>query len=328
MQSAHTPIISIVMPTYNMPNAILGKAVNSILDQTIQDFEFIIVDDGSTKETREYLEGLTDPRIQVIRNEHNLGITKSLNIGFRKAQGTYIARMDSDDFSLPDRFEKQLAYMEAHPDIVVCGSKATHGKNDMKARGKESQDMETYRIKLLFSNPGPSHPTAFFRREELLRRNIEYDENLKYSQDYGMWMVISQFGKIGILPDILVYRQENEGRISFVHKEEQIQCDKMTQRVLLSRLVEDVTDKELDLHYRCMSGRYKDVKLTKELRKWCRKLVDANNHKSIYDRKKFKKIIYKYKRRILLQSIAPEMLPLIKKVKQRLTTPGFTQNAR
>ena len=115
--------ISVVMPVYNTAVPFLKDAVDSIVNQTCQDFEFLIIDDGSTGECAEYLAHLRDPRIRIIRNPKNIGITKSLNIGFREAKGKYIARMDSDDISFPARFERQYAFMEAHPDTIVCGTK-------------------------------------------------------------------------------------------------------------------------------------------------------------------------------------------------------------
>ena len=114
--------ISVIMPTYNTELSILKEAVESILTQTVPDFEFIIIDDGSANGSDEYLNSLRDERIRIIRNPQNIGITKSLNIGLKEATGKYIARMDADDISMPTRFEKQYAYMESHPDVVMCGS--------------------------------------------------------------------------------------------------------------------------------------------------------------------------------------------------------------
>ena len=115
--------ISVVMATYNTPTPFLKTAVESVLNQTFTAFEFIIVDDASTNESVDYLKGLTDERVRIVRNSSNLGITKSLNIGLREARGKYIARMDADDISLPQRFEKQYLFMEANPDAIICGSK-------------------------------------------------------------------------------------------------------------------------------------------------------------------------------------------------------------
>ena len=105
------PLISVVLPTYNTSVSFLREAVDSILAQTFQDFELIVIDDGSTNEAPAYLDSLTDPRIRLIRNERNLGITKSLNRGFRASRGKYIARMDGDDVSVPDRLEKQFLFI-------------------------------------------------------------------------------------------------------------------------------------------------------------------------------------------------------------------------
>lgn len=216
--------ISVVMPTYNTDVPILREAVDSILAQTFRDFEFLIIDDCSTNESVEYLNTLTDPRIRIIRNETNMGITKSLNIGFREAKGKYIARMDSDDISFPQRFEKQLAFMESHPDVIVCGAYPILFSDELSA-GKqwevktEIKDMDSYRVKMLFRNPGPAHPTAFFNREMLARHHISYDEELVYAQDYGMWRTVSRYGRVYNLPEALLFRRMSENQISKAHRE-------------------------------------------------------------------------------------------------------------
>ena len=118
----HPVKVSVVMPTYNTAVPVLKAAVDSILNQSFRDFEFIIVDDHSTDGSEAYLSSLSDPRIRLLRNMEQLGVTKSLNVGLRAAKGRYIARMDSDDISLPERFEKQVAFMESHPDAIACGT--------------------------------------------------------------------------------------------------------------------------------------------------------------------------------------------------------------
>ena len=288
----NVPLLSVVMPTYNASVPILKEAVDSIMNQSFRNFEYLIIDDGSSDETPDYLDSLTDPRIRIIRNKRNIGITKSLNIGFREARGKYIARMDSDDISMPDRFEKQVDFMEKHPDVVVCGSEASFYKGDTHSYKRTAHDMERYRIRMLFTNPGPIHSTAFFRREVMLQHHIIYDENLKYAQDYGMWMTISKYGRIYILPEkLLLYRQHRK-QISKEHREEQIHFDKMTQKALLCRLVESVSKQELDLHYHYSTGYYQDVRMTDEVEEWYMRLIKANDTKGIYDRKKFRIYVY------------------------------------
>ena len=147
----------------SVTSLMVREAVESILHQTYGDFEFIIIDDGSTNNSVDYLNSLKDKRIRLIRNPENVGITKSLNIGLRAAQGRYIARMDGDDVALPNRFQKQVAFMDRHPDVIVCGSACKNiGADSRLIRvNKTNIDMETYRISALFRNPGPMHPTAF-----------------------------------------------------------------------------------------------------------------------------------------------------------------------
>lgn len=116
------PMVSVLMSVYGEPLEWLREAVGSILQQTYTDFEFIIVNDNPEREEldgflRESATG--DRRIHIIRNPENIGLTKSLNIGLRECRGRYVARMDADDVSHSTRFEKQVAYMDAHPDVVV-----------------------------------------------------------------------------------------------------------------------------------------------------------------------------------------------------------------
>ena len=283
--------ISVVMPTYNTSVPILKEAVESILNQNYQDFEFLIIDDGSVGETEKYLNSLTDSRVRIIRNNYNIGITKSLNIGFQEAKGKYIARMDSDDISMPDRFEKQLEFMETHLDVIMCGTNVTFEKGNVSLY-KPLNDMEMYRIRLLFTNPGPFHSTAFFRHEELLRQNIKDDEQLTYAQDYDMWVQISQNGTIYTLPETLLYYRRHQNQISKAHWKEQCRCAKIIQKKLLSKLVENVTERELDIHFRFSTRYYHDVIMTDEVKGWYLKLIKANNRKGIYNKSKFNRYIY------------------------------------
>ena len=284
--------ISVVMPTYNTPVEFLEEAVNSILTQTFRDFEFIIIDDCSTNDSRFYLESLQDERIRLIRNPENLGITKSLNIGFKAATGKYIARMDSDDISLPAHFEKQFAFMERNPDVILCGTNIKNfgvysGETDFKVT-----DMDYYRIFTLFINPGPSHPTAFFNREMLLRYHISYDERLKYAQDYGLWVEISRCGRVSILEEVLLLYRTHTVRISDLHREEQVFYHKLTQKKLLEELLGSVSPDELDLHYKYAPDYDMDAPIDDDMEKWFHRLIEANDREGIDYKKKLRYVVY------------------------------------
>ena len=310
--------ISVVMPTYNTAVPFLKEAVESILNQTIQDFEFIIIDDGSTNESVEYLKSLTDPRIRIIRNETNIGITKSLNIGFHEAKGKYIARMDSDDISLPDRFEKQLEFMSKNQDVIVCGSRVVHFTDKppliKPLLGRDIEDMESYRVKMLFVNPGPSHPTALFAHDKLIQHHIIYDEELYFSQSYGMWMTASRYGRICILPEVLLLHRIHENEISIAFRERQIHFDQMTQiKQLKHLLAREISQKEAGAHYYYSTGYYKEATITSEIAKWYDTLIEANRKRKIYNQMKLKKYIIRIKKRLIEQTFTKDT-PVYKKV--------------
>lgn len=300
------------MPVYNTTVPFLREAVQSILDQSYQDFEFLIVDDGSTGETRQYLEQLHDPRIRLIRNEKNLGVTKALNIGLRAAQGQYIARMDADDVSYPERLETQLAFMRSNPDVVVCGTRVVTDSSKTTLLDTCLESREQYRVRLLFSNPGPAHPTAFIDGEVLRTHGIEYDESLVYAQDYRLWSTLISYGRICILPQVLLFRRRADDCITVKHGAKQIRCDKITQKRLLSQLLGEVTDEEVDFHYFHSSGRFPEATMTPGTARWYRRLLAANRKRGIYDQRILKTYIRATERALLVHTIGIK-LPILKK---------------
>ncbi len=300
--------VSVIMPTYNTEVSMLRYAVNSILCQTLRDFEFIIIDDGSTNVSVAYLQSLRDKRVRLIRNPINMGITKSLNIGFQAAQGKYIARMDSDDISLPTRLEKQYAFMEKHPTMIMCGTNVEFfGAFSGKSK-KKINDMERYRISALFVKPAPSHPTAFFNRKLLLRYHLAYDETIVYAQDYHLWVEISRHGQIGLLKEALLLQRMHNNQISSAHRKEQIKGDQITQGELLRELLGTVTQREMDAHYHYSTGYYTGTKINDEILQWYHRLIEANDLRNVYDRKKFKYYVYNtIIKRIVYHSFEPSM---------------------
>ena len=313
------PTISVLMPVYNTAVPFLREAVESILNQTFQDFEFLIVDDGSTGETHQYLEQMSDPRIRVIHNEKNIGITKSLNIGLRAAQGRYIARMDGDDKSYPDRFEKQLAFMKNNPDVIVCGSRVLTDTNKTTSLDVCSESREQYRVRMLFSNPGPAHSTTFIDREVLRAHAIEYDERLVYAQDYGLWSSLIPYGRICILPEVLLFRRRTKDCITVKHRAEQIQCDKIVQKRLLSQLLGDVTDEEVDFHYFHSTGYFPDALFTPRVLRWYKRLLTANRKRGLYDQRLLRAYICSKEKPLLVHAISM-IVPILKKVKDYFVT--------
>jgi glycosyltransferase involved in cell wall biosynthesis len=187
----------------------LGEAIDSTLAQTFTDFEFIIVDDGSTDNTTQIIQGYNDERIRMILNDENIGLTRSLNKGLELARGEYIARMDSDDVSLPDRLAKQVAFMDANHEVSACGTWAL----DIDQAGKVVRKRETPvgdQLEKFYWRTSPLiHPTAMFRFSPSV--GPWYDETFLVAQDYDLWLRIRAGQKLSNLPEyLLLYRTHDE----------------------------------------------------------------------------------------------------------------------
>ncbi|WDI33126.1 glycosyltransferase [Hyphococcus flavus] len=195
--NSESPMISVVMTAYNAERYI-ESAIESILTQTFSDFEFIIIDDASTDATIEIINrfAASDLRIQALCNEHNLGVTRSLNRGLSVAKGSYIARMDADDISLPHRFEKQVAFLDTHPDYSVVASGVQvidEAGNFLKKNIEATSAWETDWISL-FRMPF-THPAMMCRRAVLRDNQISYDTKHLSAQDFRFAQQLLQHGK-------------------------------------------------------------------------------------------------------------------------------------
>ena len=298
-----TKKISVVMPTYNTPVQYLTEAVDSILNQSFQDFEFIIIDDGSTNGSDVYLKSLQDQRVKIIWNPCNLGVTKTLNIGLQNANGKYIVRMDSDDISYPTRFEKQYAFMENNPNVIVCGTNIEFIGAQSGITRNKIDNIELYRCKLLFYNPGPTHPSVIIRNETLRNNNIQYNEKLKYAQDYDLWTTIIHYGEIAILDDILLRYRVHDKQVTIANNVEQSQCDEKIQRKMLSDLLGMVTDEEVHMHYVYSTlWRYHDTMITPQINRWYDRLIMANDQHQIYNKKQLQQVVEQIKEILVIRA--------------------------
>ena len=207
------PRVSVVMSVYN-GERYLHKAVESILDQTFANFEFIIINDGSTDSTggilRRYEE--IDERVRVFSQE-NLGLIASLNKGCRLARGEYIARMDADDISLPDRLAKQVHYMETHAEIGVLGTWVEYIDESGKTYGQWRTPAQSGLVgwSLIFGTC-LAHPTVIMRSNVLENLNY-YRREALHVEDYDLWTRASFSTRIANLPEVLLKRRNREDSI-------------------------------------------------------------------------------------------------------------------
>lgn len=217
------PRISVLMTAYNAEEFLRGS-VQSILAQSFSDFEFIIINDGSTDSTGEILHRFSqqDPRIKLLHQDRT-GLTRSLNHGLRLCSGDLVARMDADDISHPARLAKQLAFMDAHPGTSVLGCRyrmiSSGGKAlgySPKALAREHEAM--WRLPLGSTLP---HPGVILRREAILQAG-GYDEQRQHAEDYDLWCRLVQAGHhITNLPDCLLDYRTHPMQVSSIHSDRQ-----------------------------------------------------------------------------------------------------------
>lgn len=208
------PKISVLMSVYNGQDY-LKAAIDSILTQTFEDFEFLIIDDCSTDDSWKILSAYAeqDPRIQLVKNSENVGLTKSLNKGLRLIKGAYVARQDADDVSLPQRLKKQADVLDGEQNCVLVSCNL----RPIDAQGAIIKDLacqsELVPWYLLFYNRIAGHSQVMYRRDSVLSLD-GYDEHHRYSQDYELWCRLSTLGSFTILPDVLLLRHHHTQSIS------------------------------------------------------------------------------------------------------------------
>lgn len=288
-------LISVIMSNYNTPEEYLREAIESVLNQTYSDFEFIIVDDCSTDNSLETICSYKDPRISVIKNEINMGITKSLNRALAVSTGEYVARMDGDDICLPERFQKQIYYLKKHPDTIVCGTWVElfgNGADELKEKKscKILPEKELLQINLLFGNHlNIIHPTAMFNHKLLLDNNITYNENYIFAQDYRMWVECCKKGNLANIPEILFkYRIHNKA-VSSDKKSAQTECAKNIMAEQLSWIGLDLPEDWETVHYGFLTGR-KPFDL--RYKKWIKTILKHNKKHKVFNHTKFKKVLW------------------------------------
>ena len=211
-----TPLVSVVTPVFNA-FPFLREALDSILDQTFRDFEFVIIDDGSTDRSREILESYAakDSRIRLV-SRPNKGIGPTRNEGWRMARSPLIAIMDADDIAVPTRLEKQLAYMQAHPEIVCVSGMSR--LIDEKGRWMpcplksplEHEELEA----LLLKGCCPIAHSAVMMRRDAVAQVGGYDEDLSMSEDYALWLKLVVVGRRANLDEVLVSYRMHSASVS------------------------------------------------------------------------------------------------------------------
>lgn len=286
-----SPDVSVIMSVYNVNDNYLKKSIESILNQTYENFEFIIIDDCTNQDNINTINSYKDNRIVLIRNQVNLGLTKSLNKAILVSKGKYIARMDADDISILNRFEKQVNYLEKNQDTIVVGGLAkVIGRNSIPMSRIENQ--EVMRMRSIFSNCIMVHPTAMINHELLNKYKISYDESVRKAQDYMFWAdCLLNKAKICVLDEVVLEYRIHEEQDTNKCSNEQIKCAQKVQRKLLSLLIDNELNEEImSLHHSIVQG-----KINTNIEDYTNhfiNLLESNEIKQVFDVEMFKKECY------------------------------------
>jgi hypothetical protein len=277
------PLVSVVMPSYNTAESFLRRAIESVLSQTYQNLELIVVDDASTAGDSDIVRSYEDSRIVLLRNDENRHVAATVNRGMEIARGQYIARMDSDDVCLPRRIEKQVAYLMRHPDIdIVCAQARLFGARSgaFAPRVTKAARMRTE----LFFNCGVVHPTVMFRADFIRKHNLRYEEGLNYraAEDYEMWTRCADLGNMAEYPHILLNYRVHTGQVSTAAGGRQQAATLRVRLRQLARLGISPDEHETAVHDQFCTGSPGENISPEETQAWALRLLDANARLRVY----------------------------------------------
>lgn len=222
MNASHIPTVSVVMSAFNEA-AFVRQAIRSILDQTLQDFEIIVVNDASTDETGAILDELAaqDSRIHVLHNTKNLRMAASVNKAMKVARGRYIARMDADDICMPTRFERQVAYLGSHPETVALGTQCITIDASGAITGEKTfplthEDVYDY----IFRFVPVQQPSMMIARHRLPKNFKLHNTHCQIGEEIELLFKLFQYGKVENLPEKLIQYRIHKNNTSFLNVRE------------------------------------------------------------------------------------------------------------
>lgn len=270
------------MPVYNgLPY--LDEAIDSILSQTLSDFEFICIDDASTDGSAEVIAAVQDPRWRWVRNRKRSGLSATLNHGLRMARGKYWARMDADDISLPRRLEAQAAFLDISPEVSAVGAWAQTIGLPSEQTWKMAAASEEVQAELLF-NSALVHSTVMLRRKDFLSHGLRYNPKVERAQDYDLWERAAKRLRFANLQEVLLHYRIHPGQVGHAFGAEQAQTAAAVRARQLKRLGLRATKRELELHNEVSTWKFEtNSTYLRRVEAWLRSIERANQRKTIYD---------------------------------------------
>ena len=239
MKLVDSPLVSVLMPVYN-GEKYLKEAIDSILNQTYNNFEFIIINDGSTDRSEEIILSFSDSRIVYVKNPENYRLIKTLNLGFSMAKGRYIARMDADDVSHPDRLLIQVDFLDHNQDYGLVGTGVNLLNSDKKQLLYHT-DHASLKFALAFYCPF-IHPSIMIRRDVLEGMDVVFDNQYLHAEDCELWTRLAFKTKMANIPEYLLDYRIHDAQISSQHSDFQTDLATKIRRKYLSEFFGDAVN--------------------------------------------------------------------------------------
>ncbi len=283
-------MVTVLMPVYNAEKYV-GEAIESILNQTYRDFEFLIINDGSTDNSSTIIQSYKDERIRVLNLEQNVGLVKALNIGLNEIHSEYIVRTDADDISLPSRIETQINFMQQHKNVGVCGSWFdTMNDAEKKSDGVRylSSD-EEIRLKHLYQIH-LSHGTAIFRSAVLKENSIFYSSFFEHAEDYDIFDRIGIVTQLANIQQVLYLVRQHDTNVSKTFGHVQKDNSLGVKRRIFKRLgLIDITDVEINMYQELQHQNYHQLAdRQKEVLLLLKKMFNSNDETAMFNHEFFR----------------------------------------
>jgi glycosyltransferase involved in cell wall biosynthesis len=254
----------------------LAAAIESILSQTFADFEFIIVDDASSDDSNSILHGYGDTRLTLLRNKRQIGLARTLNKAVARADGNYIARMDHDDISLPDRIERQVEYLEGNPKIDVVGTWAETIGPRPKQVWRPPLTHDEIRSELVF-NPAFIHSSVMFRKQTFLKTRLRYNPDLNRAQDYDLWCKAEKRLRFANIGEVLLQYRVHPDQVGSIHSGEQRRTAEKIRMNQLSKLALRLQKNNEKLHHEISLWKFPgSINSLAKIKEWLQILSDGN----------------------------------------------------
>ncbi|MFC1775252.1 glycosyltransferase family 2 protein [Patescibacteria group bacterium] len=286
------PIVTVLMPVYN-GEEYLKEAIDGVLNQTFTDFEFFILNDGSTDNGENIIKSYTDPRIKLINSDKNRGQAEIINEALDIVQSKYVVRVDCDDICLPKRLQTQVDFMDKNPEIGISGTWAKVMGKQTKKYIKPPSDFEKIKVTMLF-NTAMMQPSTIMRREMLDKYNLRYDKTFKYSGDYEFWTRAIQYFPITNIKKVLFLYRMHEKSVSNLYSDIQKQNSLKNKLNQLKKINVIPSEEELIIHQNIYKPiEYKIDDFLNQTETWLVKLINQNKKIKYCEELQFSEIISK-----------------------------------